>query len=1258
MRGARVSSIPPPPSDGRRPFQGTDRFEIIRRLGEGGYGAVFEAHDNARDQRVAIKVLTRVGADHVMRFKQEFRALADLEHPNLVQLGELFEDNGRWFFTMELVKGVDLIEYVRGAARSSDPVSDNDTQVSGVRHDPKTLPFHASRLRRTLVQLVEGVIALHRAGKVHRDIKPSNVLVNEEGRVVLLDFGLVTSVETRQTTEALAVGTAAYMAPEQATGVPVGPAADWYGVGVVLYEALTGRLPFTGTAFEMLLSKQSSEPTPPRLLFADVPFDLSALCVGLLKPDPQLRLSGDEVQRMALGTFAESEVLKVRHATTALTRGVPFIGREPEQLRMRRIFDEVERSGALGVVYVHGESGVGKTALAGEFTEGIEAAHEDAVVLRGRCYERETVPYKAFDGVVDSLTRFLRSLTDAQCATFLPRRAQALPLVFPVLGRIKAITMQAGPRFTDTDRATLRTNALSALRELFERIAEKRPLILVIDDLQWADSESLALLLELSRPPETPRLMLILTARDPSECPLDVRNTIERLLDQVQASDAVRLEGLPMRDAERLARVLLDAGESLNPVDPAQIAREAYGHPLFIDALVRYSQQVALTDGARPELDDALRFRIGQLEPEARRALEVIALAAAPLPQKIVADAAGWPTVRASSVIAKLRVLKLVRTSRSRQIDTVETFHDRIRQATVSRLSDVERKKQHRQLAEAIEASDLIDVEAAAFHWRQAGVIEKASLFALRAADRAMDNLAFDKAARLYREVAELDPSRRAEVKVKLADALSNAGRGQEAAAAYLAALDTAPAEQRNELRRRAAQQLLGSGNIDAGLAVAGELLSAIDVKLPRTERGKLVSLLYHRARLVLRGLGYKERDSTEVPEEALSSVDTLWAVAALGMVDHITGADLQTLHLLWALDTGEPYRIARAMAMEGWLLSSASPSSSDGRQATIDYAMALSEKCQHPHALGLTHLATGVEAYNRGAFLNGRDSCDIAESILRERCTGVTWEITNARLFGALAATFVGDFNDLKRRMLGPLREAKERGDLYAYANYTTAIGYLLAIADGDVELAAREVEDAMSQWSQAGFHVQHFMAMLARIQIQLCMGNPKEAARQADEHWSSLERSQLLRAQSVALYTSWFRSRAYAAYALREPSKRKALLKVVLKDALTVEKQKLVIAGPISSLIRTYASYVRGERDATLAGLEQSLAVAKERQMGAWGVAVELAIADLLDDGARRESVLLKARALGIRVPRLLLKLYWPFDGSDPADAFPSSV
>jgi serine/threonine protein kinase len=262
-----------------KPFRGTTRFELVEQIGRGGYGVVYQAIDHQSGQRVALKLLTRRGAEHRARFDQEFRALREIRHPYVVRAFEAFEEEGHAFFTMERVCGVPFLTHVR---------------MSG----PKSLlPFDAARLSRCMAQLVEAVQAVHRAGKVHRDIKPANILVSEEGRVVLLDLGLVTDVGSVQPADVLA-GTAAYMAPEQTMGVRIGPAADWYALGSVLYEALTGRLPFAGTSLEVLLAKQRAEPLPPRLIVPEIPMQLSALCVGLLKPDPLWRLTGDEARAL------------------------------------------------------------------------------------------------------------------------------------------------------------------------------------------------------------------------------------------------------------------------------------------------------------------------------------------------------------------------------------------------------------------------------------------------------------------------------------------------------------------------------------------------------------------------------------------------------------------------------------------------------------------------------------------------------------------------------------------------------------------------------------------------------------------------------------------------------------------------------------------------------------------------------------------------------------------------------------------------
>src|SRR5262245_9015825 len=158
-------------------FQGTPRFEVRRVLGEGGMGIVYEAFDRDRQMPVALKTLRWVDAQSIFNLKTEFRARADVEHRNLVRLGELHREEGHWFFTMELVPGGDCLEWVR-------------IHDANERNEDAPL-YDERRLRAALRQLATGLDALHHAGMIHRDLKPSNVMVTPDGRVVLLDFGLV-----------------------------------------------------------------------------------------------------------------------------------------------------------------------------------------------------------------------------------------------------------------------------------------------------------------------------------------------------------------------------------------------------------------------------------------------------------------------------------------------------------------------------------------------------------------------------------------------------------------------------------------------------------------------------------------------------------------------------------------------------------------------------------------------------------------------------------------------------------------------------------------------------------------------------------------------------------------------------------------------------------------------------------------------------------------------------------------------------------
>ncbi len=213
---------------------------------------------------------------------------------------------------MELVLGVPFLAYVRPGPAAP---SGDDEEASSVRPSVRSkemaalaeapeassqaappappLGFDEKRLRAALAQLAAGLAALHRAGRVHRDIKSSNVLVTAEGRLVILDFGLIRDAEGAAG-ETGVVGTAHFMAPEQAAGLPVGQEADWYAVGVLLYVALTGELPFHAAPDAAMSLKQRLEPQAPVAPDRGPPPGSHELCVGLLRRDPAERLSGIE----------------------------------------------------------------------------------------------------------------------------------------------------------------------------------------------------------------------------------------------------------------------------------------------------------------------------------------------------------------------------------------------------------------------------------------------------------------------------------------------------------------------------------------------------------------------------------------------------------------------------------------------------------------------------------------------------------------------------------------------------------------------------------------------------------------------------------------------------------------------------------------------------------------------------------------------------------------------------------------------------
>ncbi|MCC6555037.1 MAG: AAA family ATPase [Polyangiaceae bacterium] len=895
------------------------------------------------------------------------------------------------------------------------------------------------------------------------------------------------------------------------------------------------------------------------------------------------------------GSIRPPEAPKIEH----------FIGRRAHLQALRAAYSALLEERA-ACVFVRGRAGAGKSALIHHFLMGLRN-REGAVVLRGRCGEGDPTPFKAFASLAGGLGRYLRRLPPEEAHRLLPRDVHALARLLPVLSGVPAVA--AAPRPEEApDAQELRRRGFAALRQLLWRISERRPLIVSVEDLQWIDADSVAWLLELLRPPNAPAMLFIGSYRtEDAAAGAPLAALLERegqaegaarpgALNAQLGHDVREIEVGPLdpAEAEELALALLFAWEVLGRARAGAIARASEGNPRAIEELCRAAQAGTGEVGA---LGEALRARLARLPEKARRLLEAVAVAGAPVDPAVAAEAAELDRDEQAAALALLRTEDLIRSRRGDGRDEVEALHDEIREALVARLDPACRQAFHRRLARALEARGGADAEALATHWEGAGEAAKAGRAAMIAADQAGDALAFERAARLYRRALSLlggaggaDELRA--LAVKCGDALVNAGESAEAARVYAAAAEGAEPAQALELRRRAAEQLLRSGHIDEGLALVRAVLGAVGLSLPETPRRALLSLLLHRAELRVRGLRFHERAAADVPPHDLARIDACWSVTVgLSAVDLIRAADFSARGLLFALRAGEPYRVARALAFEASSAAMVGTGSRARAEALLGALRALSARLDSPHALGLSLLVSGMlENFAGGRWKAASRSYEQAEEVLRDRCAGVAWELVTTQLLASWARFYRGQMGALSRGLPAVIRGAEQRGDRYAVAILCAGSAWT-ALAVDDVAGARRAIASAMSRWSQVGFHLEHYIALLAETFVDRYAGRPGAAWKRIQERWRALERSMLLRIQNNRITIRMERASTALAVA-EDAADPEPLIRLALRDAAAITREEVAWADAYAALIRAGAAALRGERPRALTLLDGAAA------------------------------------------------------------------
>lgn len=731
-------------------------YRLLRKLGSGGMGVVYEAVHAQHGNHVALKTLPfdsekplpdrekamRRG-EALHRFNQEFRKLREVSHPNLIRLISLDEDGSQRFITMDLIEGTDFLSYVRPGDRLDE-----------------------SRLRSALSQLVAGVMALHNHKIIHRDLKPSNVMVTHDGKVVVLDFGLVAEMKlgTVASVTHAGAGTLPYMAPEQMLEQKVAPDADWFAVGVMLHEAMVGERPFQSNQFMELLRMKQSRDIPSLRNRSKLPQDLADLCEELLSGNP-----ADRPDAAYIAKVASAKMVPVASANDEEHR---LIHRESQLAALDEALHSVEEQHEPATVFVSGKSGEGKSSLIEHFLAPLRA-EKRLTILSGRCYDRESVPFKALDSLIDALASYLRGLNKDDLALLIPDDVAVLARVFPVLQRVDLIARAPQGRAAVLDDQQVRTRAFSALRELLVRLSDFVPIVLFIDDLQWGDADSAEVMFEILRPPEAPQLLFLGSFRsdEAAESPflLEWDALKQRHGIDLPHKD-VNVGPLSVDDCVELMVSELGQDTEVIRQRAAEFAEETGGNPFLLLELISCFDPESDTFRAIP-MHEVIDTRLSRLPENAGNLLEVIAVSGQAMLLSEATQAAGFD-VSAIATVTHMRTEKLVRLIGSDDDLRVDTYHDKIRETVLGKMEDDLLRQIHKSIAVTIESNlkvkydklaagvqaDVDDEEPEvaidrvydlAYHYDAAGH-EKALIYAMVAAEQARRQSAWEVAIEQY----------------------------------------------------------------------------------------------------------------------------------------------------------------------------------------------------------------------------------------------------------------------------------------------------------------------------------------------------------------------------------------------------------------------------------------------------------------------------------------------------------------------------
>lgn len=666
-----------------------NRYHVVSTLGEGGMGKVLAVKDTVSDREVALKLLHASGAHALQQLKYEFWTMTRLRHPSTVEVYDygLLPD-GTPYFTMEIVHGASL---------------------------ERALPMPPRQVRDVLASLCRVLGYVHAQGYVHLDLKPENIRLLEDGRLKLMDFGLM---ERTGRTGGPIRGTLAYLAPEVARSARVDQRADLYSLGAVAYHLLTGRAPFEGDRAITLIKAHLESPVPMLENTSDPA--LEGIVMRLLAKDPVRRFQSAAEVLSALGFEAEDE--------PAILLSPALVGR---QAQIEAFVSWLGRPEG-GLMRLVGPLGAGKTRLAEEFVLLAKCAEKATVSVR--CYEHEP-PYRP---IAEALRRLL-PVARSRAPTILERHAPVLARILPELG--------TGPALESLEPQHEKRRLHASITEVLGAVARHQGLLLVIDAAEWLDASTVELLEHLLRSAESLPLFLVLAGAPES-----------------MGGEALVLDDLTPPDAEAMLASMLGS-DQLDAGFAAPLLTLSAGNPRFLCDLLHHLVESKLLLRARAgwqpapgfsvaklpsDLQGMLGRQLSSLEPRTLAVARAVALASSGASLAFLSAIEPQPDETLFEALGELTAEGLVEAGPSGYV-----FANHQLQALVyDSMAVSERQALHTKAADALlpwlDPRELPVLQAITDHLLASETPERAAPVAILAAERNLELFANDEARRYF----------------------------------------------------------------------------------------------------------------------------------------------------------------------------------------------------------------------------------------------------------------------------------------------------------------------------------------------------------------------------------------------------------------------------------------------------------------------------------------------------------------------------